>query len=213
MTDDRVAAYLAPLFWQEDDLLRSLLDDLAARGPTIQVGRDSARVLQLLVHLLRAERVLEIGTLFGYSAIWMARALPLGGRLDTIEVDPVHAEAATGWIARAGLDDRVRVVRGAALDVLPTLEGPYDLAFIDAVKTEYLDYLDHCLRLVRPGGVIAADNVLWHGQVVDPTADDPNVRAIRDYNRRIATEPRLLSTILTIGDGLAVSVVRRAEGD
>lgn len=208
LVDASIAAYLGPLFWEEDQLLRDLLADLAARGPRIQVGRDAARVLQLLVATLEACRVLEVGTLFGYSAIWMGRALSANGRIDTIEVEPAHADAAEHWIARAGLSERIQVIRGAALEVLPGLSGPYDLAFIDAVKTEYPAYLDECLRLVRPGGVIVADNVLWRGQVADAEFSDENVRAIRVYNERIARDPRLLSTILTVGDGLAVSLVR-----
>ena len=200
--------YLRSLFWEEDAVLTGLTADLAQRGPQIQVGPDEGRLLQQLVAAVRAERVLEVGTLFGYSAIWMARALPPHGRLDTIEYTDVHADAARTWVDRAGLGDRVEIHRGAALDVLPRLSGPYDVAFFDAAKAEYPAYLDHALRLVRPGGLILADNVLWLGRVADRTVNDPDISGIREYNRRIATDPRLMSTIVPVCDGLAISVVR-----
>jgi len=207
---ETLVGYLRGLFWEEDAVLRDLCADLAERGPQIQIGPDEGRLLQLLVAAVRAARVLEVGTLFGYSAIWMARALPPApvGRLDTIEYTDTHADAAETWIARAGLGDSVVVHRGAALDVLPTLSGPYDAAFFDAGKAEMPAYLDHALRLVRPGGLILADNVLWLGRVADRAVDDADASGIREYNRRIATDPRLLSTIVPVCDGLAVSVVR-----
>jgi caffeoyl-CoA O-methyltransferase len=199
--------YLRSLFWEEDGALTGLTADLAVRGPQIQIGPDEGRLLQLLVAAVRAERVLEVGTLFGYSAIWMARALPPHGRLDTIEYTDAHADAARMWVDRAGLGDQVEIHRGAALEVLPRLSGPYDVAFFDAAKAEYPAYLDHALRLVRPGGLILADNVLWLGRVADRTVNDPDISGIREYNRRIATDPRLLSTIVPVCDGLAISVV------
>ncbi len=201
-------AYLRPLFWPEDGLLEELARDIAARGPQIQVSAEEGRLLAMLVSLTGARRVLEVGTLFGYSGVWMARALAPGGHLDTIELTPLHARAATEWFERAGLADRVTVHRGPALEVLPRLEPAYDLAFFDAAKSEYCDYLDHALRLVRPGGVILADNVFWNGRVTGEGAGDPDVRGIRDYNARIAADPRLQSTVIPVGDGLSVSVVR-----
>jgi predicted O-methyltransferase YrrM len=136
----------------------------------------------------------------------MARALPPGGHLDTIEFTPLHAGAAREWFERAGLGTRVTVHEGAALEVLPRLEGPYDLAFFDAAKAEYCDYLEHALRMVRPGGLILADNVFWNGRVASES-DDEDVRGIRDYNARIASDPRLSSSVIPVGDGLSVSVV------
>lgn len=204
----RLDAYLGELFWQEDDVLRRLVEDLKARGPQIHVGPEEARALGVLLAANGARRVLELGTLFGYSAIWMARALPEDGHLDTVELDPIHADAAEHWIREAGLSDRVTVIRGAALDVARSLDGPYDALFIDAVKTEYPAYLDEGLRLVRPGGLILADNVHWSGSVADPDRHDAGVEAIREYLRRIASDPGLRSTVIDAGDGLAVSVVR-----
>jgi predicted O-methyltransferase YrrM len=202
-------AYLAPLFWPEDGLLAELGRDIAERAPQIQVSAEEGRLLALLVSMIGARRVLELGTLFGYSAVWMARALAPGGHLDTVESSPVHAQAARRWFERAGLGDRVTVHEGAALDVLPRLGSGYDVAFFDAAKSEYCAYLDHALRLVRPGGLILADNVFWSGRVArGADGDDPDVRGIRDFNARIAAEPRLSSTVIPVGDGLSVSVVR-----
>ncbi len=200
-------AYLRPLFWAEDELLQDLARDIGERGPQIQVSAEEGRLLATLVTLSGARRVLEVGTLFGYSGVWMARALGPGGHLDTVELSPLHAEAARGWFARAGLAGRVSVHEGPALEVLPGLDAGYDLAFFDAAKSEYCDYLDHALRLVRPGGLILADNVFWNGRVARDDAADPDVRGIRDYNARIAGDPRLTSTVIPVGDGLSVSVV------
>ncbi|HEY6379867.1 MAG TPA: O-methyltransferase [Candidatus Dormibacteraeota bacterium] len=203
-----ISAHMGALFWPEDPVLSEIAADLREHDVPIQVGRDSGRTLQLLVAALPARRVVELGTLAGYSAIWMARGLPAGGRVDTVEVDPARADRAQRWLERAGVAASVRILRGAALDVLPTLEPPYDLAFIDAVKSEYVAYLDHLLRLVRPGGLICADNVHWGGRVADPAVTDADTEGLRAFLRRIAHEPRLLSTVLPTGDGLSVSLVR-----
>jgi caffeoyl-CoA O-methyltransferase len=202
-------AYLAPLFWPEDGLLVDLGRDIAARGPQIQVSAEEGRLLALLVTLSGGRRVLEVGSLFGYSGVWMARALGPDGHLDTIESSAVHAEAARQWFERAGLADRVTVHEGAALEVLPELAPGYDLAFVDAAKSEYSAYLDHLLRLVRRGGLILADNVFWQGRVAGAAdSDNPDLRGVRDFNARIAADPRLSSTVIAVGDGLSVSVVR-----
>jgi predicted O-methyltransferase YrrM len=201
-------AYLAELFWPEDGLLTELGRDIAARGPQIQVSPEEGRLLALLVTATGARRVLEVGTLFGYSGVWMARALGPGGHLDTVERSPVHAEAARQWFERAGLGDRVTVHEGAALEVLPGLAPAYDLAFLDAAKSEYPAYLDHCLRLVRRGGLILADNVFRDGRVARAGDDGgTDVGGIRDFNARIAADPRLSSTVIPVGDGLSLSVV------
>ncbi|HET9051505.1 MAG TPA: O-methyltransferase [Candidatus Dormibacteraeota bacterium] len=209
-TPTRLDAYLGERFWAEDDVLRRLVEDLRVRGPQIHVGPEQGRALSVLVAASGARRVLELGTLFGYSAIWIARALPPDGHLDTVEIDPMHADAAEHWVTEAGLASRVTVHRGAALEVARSLAGPYDAVFMDAVKTEYPAYLDEALRLVRPRGLVLADNVHRGGAVADPEARDEGAEAIREYLRRCATDPRLLSTVLDAGDGLAVSVVRGA---
>jgi caffeoyl-CoA O-methyltransferase len=207
-TGPSISAHMGALFWPEDPVLAEIAADLREHDVPIQVGPDSGRTLQLLVAALPARRVVELGTLAGYSAIWMARGLPAGGRIDTIELDPGRADRALRWLERAGVAASVHILRGAALDVLPTLEPPYDLAFIDAVKSEYVAYLDHLLGLVRPGGLICADNVHWGGRVADPAVTDADTEGLRAFLRRIADEPRLLSTVLPTGDGLSVSLVR-----
>lgn len=203
-----VSTYLAPLFWPEDPILSEIAAELREHDVPMQVGADSGRLLQLLVASLEAQRVVEVGTLAGYSAIWMARGLAPGGCIHTIELDSRRADNAQRWLERAKVAGSVSILRGAGLEVLPTLEPPYDLAFIDAVKYEYVAYLEHLLRLVRRGGLICADNVHWGGRVADPSVTDKDTEGLRAYLQRIATEPRLLSTVLSTGDGLAVSVVR-----
>jgi predicted O-methyltransferase YrrM len=200
--------YLQPLFWPEDEILRACTEDLRARGPQIQVAPEEGKLLQLLTAAVGARRVLEVGTLFGYSGIWLARALPPGGHLDTIELNSVHAEAARSWFERAGVSDRVTVHEGRALEVLPTLEGPYDVAFFDAVKAEYPAYLELALPRVRRGGLILCDNTLWRGRVADRSLDDPDVQGVRELNSRLSADPGLLSSLIPVGDGLAVALVR-----
>ena len=132
-----VEQYLAQRYWVEDDVLRGVCADIAARGPQIQVSAEAGCLLALLVRAAAATRILEVGTLFGYSGIWMARELPAHGHLDTIELEELHADAAEHWFDRSGLADRVTVHRGAGAEVLSTLAGPYDVAFIDADKAGY----------------------------------------------------------------------------
>ena len=199
----QLAGYLGELFWREDEVLRDLLEDLAARGPQIQVGPDEGRLLQLLCRMVGARRVLEVGTLFGYSGIWIARGLPPDGHLDTVEYSPVHADAARGWFARAGLAGSVTLHEGAALEVMARLSGPYDVAFFDARKSEYPAYLDHALRMVRPGGLILADNVLWSGKVIQPKPDK-DTTAILKFNEKIQRDPRVENILLPLRDGVMV---------
>jgi predicted O-methyltransferase YrrM len=165
---------------------------------------------------LGARRILEIGTLGGYSAIWLARALPPDGRLTTLEISPRHADVARSNLARAGLASVTEVVVGPALQSLAGLAeqgaGPFDLVFIDADKEGYPDYLEWSVRLSRKGTLIVADNVVRQGQVADPSNTDARVRGIRLFNERLATDGRLTATILqTVGskghDGLAFAVV------
>lgn len=194
-------------YWADDELLRDAHERFAKVGPNIEVSNDTGAMLATIVRVSGATRVLEVGTLFGYSAVWMARALPDGGHLDTLELVDEHADFAERLVAAAGLDERVRVHRGPALDTLATLDGPYDLAFIDADKGGYVDYLGRALELVRVGGTIIADNVAWSGRVADPRNDEPDTQALRRYLDVATTHPRLATNVLAIGDGLAVSVV------
>lgn len=202
---DALEHYLSQRYWSEDDVLRDVRADTAARGPSIQVSAEAGRLLALLVRAVGATRVLEIGTLFGYSGIWIARQLPPGGRLDTIEIEPLHADAAEHWFERAGLSDRVVVHRGAALDVLATLRGPYDIAFIDADKQPYAEYARLALERLRPGGLMIADNAIRQGRIVEGgvSADVDGIRAMHDL---LAADSDLVATTLPVGDGMALAV-------
>ncbi len=202
--------YTRSLFAPEDDLLREIRGEIARRGwPEISVSPEEGRLLQLLLRAVGAQLVVEIGTLAGYSAVWLARALPEGGRLITIEREREYAELARDFLRRAGLEGVVEVRVGAAREVLRQLAGAgsFDAVFIDADKLNYPRYLDWSLEHVRRGGLIIADNAYWDGKAADAEARDAETRAIRTYNARIAEHPRLTSLILPIRDGVAVSVV------
>jgi caffeoyl-CoA O-methyltransferase len=200
--------YLSERYWSEDDLLREVRTDIEQRGPAIQVSAEAGRLLGLLVRLAGATRVLELGTLFGYSGIWMARELPPGGRLDTVEVNPMHADAAEHWFERAGLADRVVVHRGAGLDLLAAgLGGPYDVAFIDADKEGYPEYARIALERLRPGGIVIADNAIRRGRIVQAGVDSgmDGIRALHDL---LSGDSNLVATTVPVGDGLAMAVKR-----
>ncbi|HEY7530533.1 MAG TPA: O-methyltransferase [Gemmatimonadota bacterium] len=204
--------YVRGLFAPEDDVLRELARRTAASDAApMQITSEVGKLLHVLARAAGARRALELGTLFGYSTIWIARALPLDGRLVTIDLDGRRAEEARSWLARAGVAERVEIRVGAALDVLPALRQsePFDFAFVDAAKEEYPAYLDRVLPLVRPGGIIAADNVLLGGggSVLAEGDASPGVRGVREFNRRIAEDPRLASIVLPVREGVSVSVV------
>lgn len=186
-----------------------IIEEEARKENQPAVGRQTGSVLRSLVLAHRSARVLEVGCNLGYSALWMAAGLPRDGRVDTIEINDDLATRAEGFFRDAGAGDRMRVLRGAALDVLPRLEArAYDLVFLDAVKAEYPEYLDHALRILRPGGLVVADNMFWLGRAWDPQADHEDDAGVREYTRRIFSDARLTSTIVPVEDGLGVSVVR-----
>lgn len=169
-------------------------------------------MLALFARMVGARRILEIGTLGGYSTIWMARALPTGGEVVTIEANPEHAKIARANIEHAGLGQSVDLKEGKALDILPGLKGPFDLIFIDADKPNNPEYIRWALQLSRPGTVIVGDNVVRGGAVVDGASTDPNVRGVRTFLEIVANEPRLHATaIQTVGekgwDGFLLAVV------
>jgi caffeoyl-CoA O-methyltransferase len=204
--------YIVDNFAPEDDLLREIVADAEKNGvPQIHISPMQGKFLQLLIHMIGAKKVLEVGSLFGYSAIWMAQALPEDGKVISLELEPKHAQLIRKNAAKAGLSDKIDVRQGDANALLPTLikEAPFDLAFIDADKTGYVDYVDHALRLVRKGGVIIGDNALAHGKVWDATGGEESgfVLPIRKFNHRMATEPRLVSLLIPIGDGMCVGFV------
>jgi predicted O-methyltransferase YrrM len=212
-----VDGYVTDLFQLSDPDLEAALKATAEAGmPAINVAPNQGRLLEVLARSQGARRILEIGTLGGYSTIWLARALPEGGRLLSLEFEPKHAEVARANLARAGLDGIVEVRVGRAADSLAKLvdEGtePFDLVFIDADKPGYPDYLDWSLKLTRPGSLIVADNVVRGGAVADPANRDDLVVAIRRFLERLATDPRVKATVIqTVGvkgyDGLAIAVV------
>ena len=210
--------YISELFIPPDPALKAALSASAEAGlPSIQVSAAQGKMLHLLARAVGARKILEIGTLGGYSTIWLARALPQGGSLITLEAEPRHAEVARANIARAGLSDRVELRLGRAQDTLPQLQaegrGPFDLIFIDADKPGYANYLDWSLRLARPGTLIIADNVVRKGHVADGSGSDANAEGIRAFNKALAAETRVSATeIQTVGskgyDGFALIVVQ-----
>ena len=180
--------------------------------PDIAVAPNQGKLLHLMARMIGARRILEVGTLGGYSAIWLARALPPGGELITLEYNPKHADVARANIANAGLSDRVKVITGAAIDTLPTLSGPFDLSFIDADKRSNPDYFRSALKLSRRGSVIIVDNVVREGRVIDAKTDDADIQGIRRLTEMMAVESRVSATaIQTVGvkgyDGLAIALV------
>jgi predicted O-methyltransferase YrrM len=197
-------------------LVAALAASDAAGLPAISVAPNEGKLLHLLARMRGARRILEIGTLGGYSTIWLARALPDGGKLITLEYDPRHAEVARANIAQAGLADRVEVRVGRALDTLPELArgkpGPFDLTFIDADKRNNAEYFRWALRLSTVGSVIIVDNVVRDGRVVDGASNDANVQGTRRLIEVLAAEPRVSATaVQTVGakgyDGFAIALV------
>jgi predicted O-methyltransferase YrrM len=216
-TWEAVDGYVTALFGLHDPVLEAALQATAEAGmPAINVAPNQGRLLEVLARAQGARRILEIGTLGGYSTIWLGRALPDGGRLVSLEFEPRHAEVARANLTRAGLDGVAEVRVGRAVDTLARLvdEGaePFDLVFIDADKPSYPDYLEWSLKLTRPGSLIIADNVVRGGGVADPDNHDALIVAIRRFLEQLATDPRLTGTVLqTVGvkgyDGLAIAYV------
>jgi predicted O-methyltransferase YrrM len=212
-TPEAVDTFLSELVARDDEaLIRARRASDEAGLPSIAVSAPHGKFLRVLARTLGARRILEIGTLGGYSTIWLAGGLAPGGRLVTLEYSPKHAEVARTNLARAGLADSVGVRVGPALETLPALaaDEPFDLVFVDADKAPYAQYLDWAVRLTRPGGLVVADNVVRQGRVLDP-GEDEAVRGVRAYLEAMADDPRLEGTVLqTVGakgwDGLAVAV-------
>jgi predicted O-methyltransferase YrrM len=206
--------YLSGAFKTSDPVLDDALREADKAGlPAIQVSPQQGKLLMLLAQMIEAKTILEIGTLAGYSTIWLARALPATGRLITLEADANHAEIARRNIARAGFGGQVEVRLGKALKTLPQIseEGlpPFDLFFIDADKKNIPEYFSWCLKLSRPGSIIIVDNVVRDGGIIDPQADDASTEGIRRFFQQVAAQPRVSGTALqTVGvkghDGLAI---------
>lgn len=205
--------YLAELLLPPDPALAGTLEAGTAAGlPPHDVSPLQGKLLEVLARSVQARTILELGTLGGYSTICLARALPTGGRVVTLEAEPAYAAVARANIARAGLAGAVELLVGPALDTLPRLDGPFDLIFVDADKRSNPAYLDHALRLSRPGTLIVADNVVRDGAVGDPSSPDPDARGARRFLELLGAEPRVEATaIQTVGvkgwDGFALAVV------
>jgi len=214
---DAVDRYLGDLLIPPDPALDAALADSAAAGlPAINVSPVQGKFLHLLARIRGATNILEVGTLGGYSTIWLARALPPNGKLVTLESESQHAAVARANIERAGLSPLVELRLGRAIDTLPQLategRGPFDLVFIDADKPSTPDYFDWALRLTRKGSVIVVDNVVRNGAIADATSEDERVRGIQAFLKKAAAEPRVSATaIQTVGakgyDGLAIVLV------
>jgi predicted O-methyltransferase YrrM len=209
-----VDAYFTGRLHAPDPVLDAALEANALAGlPPIGVSPAQGKQLHLLARSVGARRILEVGTLGGYSTIWLARALPADGELVTCEIDPEHAEVARANLARGGLHELVDVRVGPALETLPGLEGPFDLAFVDADKQSNAEYFRHALRLSRPGSLIVVDNVVRGGRVADAGSDDPAVLGTRALAELVGQEPRVDATVIqTVGakgyDGFLLALVR-----
>ena len=215
-----VDRYFASRLLPADSVLDGALEASGLAGlPAISVSPTQGKLLQMLAEMVRARSILEIGTLGGYSTIWLARGLRAGGRVITLEVDPKHAEVARRNFARAGLKDSVELRLGSALDTLPELAreaaGPFDLIFVDADKQNIPAYFEWSLKLSHPGTLIVVDNVVRDGAVVDSESTDPSVMGVRQFVEALATERRVSGTaIQTVGtkgyDGFAILLVAAA---
>ena len=202
--------YRREVFAQEDDLLRGIMPAAVEQGlPKISVSPEAGKMLYLLAKTIRAKRILEFGSLAGYSGIWLARALPPDGRFITLEIDPKHAEVTRANYEAAGLVDRTEVRVGPAAELAAGVveEGPFDLVFIDADKEGYPTYLDFALEQTRPGGLIVADNANGHRRAHEALEAGNGRRGIQIYNERVANHPGLVSNIIPVGGWLAVSLV------
>ena len=214
---EQVDEYIRNLVGSEDEILKATDNSVRESNiPPISVSANQGKFLQVLAKSCNARKILEIGTLVGYSTIWMARALPKGGKLISLEFEPHHAQVAKKNIDKAGLSNVVDIRVGRALDLLPDLvaskEGPFDMIFIDADKPPYKEYFEWAMKLSRPGTLIVADNVIRDGRVMDPESADEMVQGARRFNEFLSTVPGVTATIIqTVGskmhDGMALAVV------
>ncbi len=209
IVDPPLEEYAAAHATPPEPLLAELAEETRAtlELPQMLTGTIEGRFLELLVHGMQARRVLELGTFSGYGTLSMAAGLPSGGRIDSCEISEKHAAVARRYIERAGYADRVTVHLGPALDTVRALEGDFDFVFIDADKENYVAYYEEVLPRLSPTGLIAADNTLWSGRVIDDSDDEESTRAIRTFNEHVAADTRVVSVMLTVRDG--VTLIRR----
>lgn len=205
--DERLERYVTGLFAAEDAVLARIRARHAEAGlPAIHISPEEGKLLAVLLRAIEATAVLEIGSLGGYSGVWLARALPAIGRLTTIEKDPRHAALARQAFAEAGVAARVRVIEGIALEVLPTLTPGFDAVFVDADKEPLAQYFEWSMKLLRRGGLLLCDNAFFHGAAVNDADDSAAARGVRAFNALAARDPRLAATIVPVRDGLLVGV-------
>lgn len=210
--------YITGLFEQEDSSLTAVEQSIKESNiPPISISPNQGKFLQILARLCNAKKILEIGTLAGYSTIWLARSLPKDGKLITLEYEPLHARVAQKNIDRAGLTSIVEIKVGKGIDLLPKLveegAGPFDMIFIDADKPPYKEYFDWSLKLSRPGTLIVADNVIREGKVLNDKSTDEMVTGVKRFNAALAANPAVTATIIqTVGakehDGMALAIVK-----
>ncbi len=201
--------YITDTFIQEDVLLKQIVIDTEAKQiPLIQVSPETGKLLGMFIKMIGAKKVLEIGTLTGYSTIWMARALPPEGSVTTLELTKAHADEALSNFKKAGLEGRIELILGKALDSLDTLaDRSYDIVFIDADKENCVNYFNKVINMVRPGGLIITDNTLRRGEVIDPNPG-PGALGIIAYNKLVANDSRVESLLVPIDDGITLSLVK-----
>jgi caffeoyl-CoA O-methyltransferase len=206
ITDPVLEAYAQAHTTAPGDLLLALAEETRATlsAPQMMVGALEGRFLEMLVYALRPTWVLEIGTFSGYSSLSMAAGLAPGGRITTCEISPQHAAVARSYISRSPYAEVIDVIEGPALETVGTLEGPFDFVFIDADKTNYQAYYEAVLPKLAPGGLIAADNTLWSGRVVDDSDQSDDTRAIRAFNDAVVSDPRVVCMQTTIRDGVTL---------
>lgn len=213
-------SYIRALYAEEDAVLQEVRATFEKRDMAIQIGPEEGKILQLLIRLHKAHTVVEIGTLGGYSAIWMARALPAKGHLHTVEHESAHAELARGFIKKAGLSDKVTVWEGKAQDVLgriADMTAQVDVVFIDADKINYPHYLDWAEAHLKPGGLLIADNTLLFGTVCADTAPTEGIvrpttwQAMRDFNARLADSTHFDAVMLPTAEGLSIAIRKEKQ--
>jgi predicted O-methyltransferase YrrM len=205
--NEQLLAYAEQLFAPEDAALHEIRTMQRRLGlPDIAISADQGKILMVLLLGLGARRALEIGTLGGYSGVWIARALPPDGRLTTIEYDPKHAAVARDAFRLAGVSQRVELLEGRAVELLPGLAPGYDAVFVDADKPPLGEYFRQAMRLLRLGGLLLCDNAFLNGRVTDPGDRAPDVEGVRAFNRLAATDPRLVTAVIPVRDGLTVGV-------
>jgi predicted O-methyltransferase YrrM len=205
--DEKFERYVTELFAAEDPILSKIrARHESEKLPAINVSPEEGKLLHLLLRLIQAKHVLELGALGGYSGVWLARALAPGGTLTTIERDPKHAGIARQAFVSAGLQDRIRLIEGSALDILATLSPGFDAVFIDADKEPLPQYFEWGMRLLRRGGLLLCDNAFFHGAAVDPEDKSPAARGVRRFNELAARDPRLVATIIPVRDGLVIGL-------